>query len=282
MSTPDPEYDDLFIYAPSFILYERGELTEGKAIGTAQMADLTMVANQLAHFTDPEGFAHERKVGQTVGRAKLNKTKQNVKPVITRLLNKYVTDKIDEKELRIRMVKVMKSAWRDVYLAGVRSSGVKGEGQGAPDLVHLKPGEDIWLKGDMAHEMRFLNKFIADVTEGTWKMPLERRASMYVDALNSFYESARVIGMPNNVVIHWTGPNNKVTCPGCRYLFEHNPYTKFTLPTTPRAGLTPCLTNCRDRLLLRIVSPKVVYELDTQTLSRTTHIKNLRKIKRGG
>lgn len=133
----------------------------------------------------------------------------------------------------------------------------------------------------MTHEMRFLNKFIAAVTEGTYKMPLDRRTKMYVDALESFYDSARVIGLPATSVLRWTGKKDNRVCASCQYLHKHNPFHKRTLPTVPRAGLTICLTNCRDRLLVRVVeSAKAIEVLQGSKYTRDGHVRNLLEIKR--
>ena len=277
MSNIIAEYDDLFIYAPSYLLHERGMLTEGKAIGTANLADITMISSQVRG--DLDTFAKERKIGQTVGKRILKKTQKNVYKVLVRLITSYQNERIDEKEFRERVVKMMKKAWSDVYLAGVRSSGVEaGKGK---DLVFLKYKEDKWLKGAMKHEMQFLNKFIADVVVGGGKMPYPRRAKMYADAFSSFYDSARVIGMPNAVALYWTGKHDDRTCEGCKYLAKHSPFTKYNIPCTPRSGLTSCLTSCRDRLLIRKVPSKKVLELENKGLKKETHIRNLRKLKKG-
>ncbi len=134
----------------------------------------------------------------------------------------------------------------------------------------------------MKHEMLFLNNFIWDIRNGQGKMPYPRRIRMYVDALDSFYESSRIIGLPANSLIYWMGPKDKRTCASCAYLFSHKVFSKKTLPCTPRAGATLCLTNCRDRLLVRIATLEQVIAVNEAGLTRGTHIKNLRKVKRDG
>jgi hypothetical protein len=274
------EYDDTFIYAPSFLLWERGELNEGKSFGSAAMADLTMISASLP-YGQPEKWAKERHTGNTVGFRKLKEVQGRVLPTVTRLIKQYERQNIDSTEFSERMVKMMKTAWREVYLAGVRSAGVPGAGAGAgKSLVKLGVNEDKWLRSAMTHEMRYLNKFIDAVANDTGKMPYDRRAKMYVDALQSFYESAKVIGMPAHTLIRWVGIKDDDTCESCRYIVEHNPYTKFTLPATPRSGATLCLTNCRHRLLLRIASHEAIQEA-TGGKTREQHLAALGRIKRG-
>lgn len=270
-------YDDLFIWAPSM-------LTEGKAVGTAKTGDLEL-AQLLTKNPDADlaAFANARKKGQTVGKRKLKEVQVRVKTHMLDLITDYQAHTLPEDMFRKAAVKEMKTAWRDVFLAGVRAGGVAGAGSGpGKTMVNLSSGDDKWLKGAMTHEMKFLNGFLKAIMEDDYKMPLERRTQMYVNALTSFYESARVIALPANVVVRWTGPGDKRTCIGCDYMFENNPYTKKTLPTTPRAGMTPCLTNCRDRLLIRRVEPTEALAVQESSLKVGTHIKHLRKLKRVG
>lgn len=284
------EYDDLFFYMPSFILAERmeeaGEVFEGKALGTAKIADME-IAKGLHHLKgimDPAALAQERKKGATVGKRKLKEVQDRTKQALMQHIVAFQAQTLSEKELRKESTRVMKRAWRDVFLAGVRAGGYPGMGAGkGKPLVKLGADDDKWLKSAMQHEMRFLNGFLKAVIDETWKMPLERRSQMYVNALTSFYESARVISLPPNVVIKWVGPGDKKTCASCEYLFENNPYTKKNLPLTPRGGGTICLTNCRDRLFIRRVAPEEAIIKEQQAkYVRSGHIRNLRSIKRTG
>jgi len=284
----DDDFDP-FVFAPSFQLAESleagGELFEGKAIGTAKLQDLKLMQNIASFpYTLAPNANTEAKKGQTVGRRKMLEVQQRTKAALLSLILNFQSKKISESEFRKSATKTMKTAWRDVYLAGIRASGVSGTGAGKGKvLVNLHAMDEGWLKGAMSHEMSFLNGFLEDIVTDSYKMPLERRAEMYVRALTSFYESARVIGMPENVLIHWAGPGDKKTCLSCRYLFENSPYTKLNLPTTPRAGMTLCLTNCRDRLFVRRVDLKEVQtRLEESKYTRGGHVANLRRIKRTG
>ena len=278
---------DPIIYAPSM-------LCEGKALGTAKQKDLQLVQNLIkassfypypAAEGDAAILSKEIKAGQAVGKRKLKEVQARTKDALLRLIAQFRKDTIGESELRKGAVKAMKTAWRDVFLAGVRAGGIPGQGAGKGKLlVSLTTGvDDVWLKTAMAHEMRFLNGFLDAIVEDNFTMPLDRRAQMYVTALDSFYESARLIALPDATIIHWVGPGDKRTCPSCRYLFEHSPYTKGNIPCTPRNGLTLCITACRDHLLVRRVEPGQAQKvLEEAEYTRGGHIANLRKIKRQG
>ncbi len=173
-----------------------------------------------------------------------------------------------------------------MFFAGVRSSGVPGDMGDKKWRLQTSPEDEKWLKSAMQHEMRFLNKMLKAIVEDDYKMPLARRVRMYIDALESFYNSARVIGLPIQTLFHWKlspeGIKKKNICASCQYLADNSPYTKKTLPTTPRSGLTLCLTNCRDKLVARRVSNEKVIEVNENSPAKSTHIQKLRRIKRLG
>jgi len=274
----DLRYDDLFVYAPSILL-------EGKALGTAKMRQIILSKDKIvAKDWDLAAFAKARQVGQTVGKRVLEKVQGDTKAELIKVLKKFIHGHIDEREMRQQVVRRMKVSWREVFLAGLRAGGTEGEGSGKGKvLVKLDTGDDLWVRSAMQHEMRFLNRFLDAVVNEAGVMPYDRRAEMYVDALESFYDSARVISLPYNTRIWWKGPHDHRTCESCRYMFERSPFTKFSLPTTPRAGMTLCLTNCRDMLFVKRVAPEEAsIDVKSLILERARHVRHLRKIKREG
>ena len=273
-------HDDLFVFVP-----DESPLFEGKALGTASIEDLALSKHKMfVQDIDPQAFAKKRQKGMTVGGRKFKETTKRTKRELLRTISHFQKDKIAEKELRKEATKTMRMAWRDVFLAGLRSGGAQGEGSGKGKvLVKLGPGDDKWVRSAVQHEMRFLNHFLDQIVDGSYVMPIKRRLKMYMDSLNSFYNSAKVIALPINVAVWWHGPHDKTTCPSCQYLFENSPYSKLTLPTTPRSGLTICLTNCRDRLWIKRVPPEKAESMMVGALvERQQHIRRLRKIKRQG
>lgn len=237
-----------FILAPSVLLAEQaaaeGRLVEGKALGTAELHDLSLLRD-LVHpkDMDPDAFARARDVGTRVGWRKYAQVKERTEAALRDLLRQWKKGRLAEPDFRKQATRTMKQAWRDVFLAGIRASGTAPSGlrgKGDP-LVVLAPRDDNWLRSAVQHEMRFLNKFLDAAVSGDFVMPLEHRVRMYADALDAFYDSARVIGLPNNTAIHWVTPGDRVSCPSCVFLQEHSPYTTETIPCVPRAGMTLCL-----------------------------------------
>lgn len=284
------EADDLFIFAPSVLYVESMPtgLLEGKAVGTAKEIDLLFLDldQTISARTNPAAFSDERKKGVTVGKRVLVREQKRIGPLLLKALTDHESGKFGGfAAFKKHVVSIMKPAWKRVFEAGVRATGIKGVGAGkagAP-LVKLDADDEKWLRSAMQHEMKFLNGMLQAVEEQTYKMPLPQRVRMYVRTMESFYDSARAIGLPATVLIHWKGKNDEKTCVGCNYMFQHSPYTKKTLPTVPRAGLTPCLSNCRDRLLIRQTTPEaVIAATNASKYTRGSHIKNLRKLKSKG
>jgi hypothetical protein len=276
------QYDDLFIFAPSFTIAEEHgwSLDEGKYVGAAKEVDLVFLDKDktMDAFLRPEEYANQRKKGVTVGKRALKRVKLRTMAELLPLVMAHDRGETWNTDFQKDAARVMKRAWRDVFVAGVRSAGIRG--RGPHDPIEFSADDEKWLKGAIAHEMRFLNKFVAAVTEQNYKMPLDRRTGMYIDALESFYDSARVMGLPATAVFRWTGKKDKRVCESCQYLKDNNPYHKKNLPTTPRSGLTVCLTNCRDRLLVRNVGSDEASRVLADGKTREQHVKKLLGIKR--
>jgi hypothetical protein len=240
----DVDGDDLFVWP----------IAEGKAMGTAREVDIVFLDKDqtIQAMTQPDAFKLARKSGVTMGRRKLSEVQRHVRRQLKTWLTRFLNGTIDEDQLRERSVRLMKNAWRDVFRAGVKAAGIKGLARGVPP--ELTQDDTRWLRSAMQHEMRFLNGMLRAVIDETYVMPLPRRVELYVRTLESFYDSARVIGLPATMLIHWSEPKDEKVCASCVYLYEQSPYTKATLPTTPRSGATlcVCLLDCRVRVLTRL------------------------------
>lgn len=256
-------------------------LFEGKAVGTSPEVDLVLRTDKTVHANAaPWQFQRERTAGAKDGRTAFRRIQSQTSRALDMLLTAYDTKQMDTRTFTEEMRRTMRRAWREAFLCGVRAGG-QPSGRGKV-TARIEPADEAWLLGAMKHEMGFLNGFVGDVVTGGGRMPYHKRARMYVDAMRSFYDSGRVIAMPATSLFYWTGPNDKRTCPSCAYMFSYQVFSKKTLPTTPRSGLTLCLTNCRDKLLVRQSTPQKVLEVTERGPTRETHIRLLRKIKRDG
>lgn len=265
--------DDLFLFAPSMQLVEAS-----KSIGQAPLDALTLknLDHSILAQVDPEGFARIRRKGVDKARRKFDglqvEVRQGMKEV---LYGAEGYSSIDE--LRTALHLVMRPAWRRAFELGIEATGVRTD--------RLTPDDYKLMKSFVAREVRFLNKMVEAVYQGEFKMALDKRIELYVRTLESLYDTGRVLGLPTSTSLFWwTGPgqNDGRACDGCEYLFEQSPYTIVTLPTTPRAGSTPCRANCRDKLLVRSVGALEVQERIRSGKTRDDHLAVLASIMRKG
>jgi len=142
----------------------------------------------------------------------------------------------------------------------------------------LTPADKQWIGRAVAREMGYFRPFMQKVQDGTesWVGP---RIDMYKDLLEGVYGAGKISGLSRESLLYWTGPRDKEKCPSCEYLVKHNPYTTSTLPTTPRAGLTRCLFNCRDWLTVRKATPAEV-ESTLRQRSVAQHVTQLERLMR--
>jgi hypothetical protein len=253
-------------------------IAEGKTLGTAQHQDLSLARN-IFKSIHAEKFGKERKVGADVGRRKLQAVQEAVRTGLMKTIKTYQRSG-NESRFRRDATTVMRKAWRDVYVAGIRAGGVQGDPT-SESLVKLSEADAEWLRGATKHEVKFLNRMLDAVVEENWKMPLDRRVEMYVRTLSSFYESARVIALPGTMALYWI-LGEAEHCPGCKFLAENSPYTKYNIPCTPRSGACPCLSNCKCRLLaVKVEGDASRRIVESARYTRDQLVEKLRKIKRG-
>ena len=145
---------------------------------------------------------------------------------------------------------------------------------------HLSPADRRYVESAFRHEMRFFNRMLEQIRFGSLKGNIPRRLTAYVEALKHIYYAGRVQGTPDGMVIDWISPLDRSTCKGCHFMASQSPFTKHTLPTTPRAGDTPCLNRCRCRLVMREVPMEKFREISSEHYSRSWYAKQLRNIKK--
>lgn len=250
-------------------------LVEGKSLATFKGHVVHKdIQATVQHAADPAADRERRRIAQQATQRSL-KTRQAVwsgalKVILHRFLDGKISKPLAEKLLK----RQLKSAHRDAYVLGAKSAGLR--------LPHekLTPEEERYLKSIYAHEMRYFSKFLAAMQPEASKAGLERRIDAYVKTTTSIYDNARVLGMPLNTIIHWV-LGFAEHCPDCELLRRYSPYTKHTLPTTPRAGSTRCLTNCKCRLVVRFVEPAEVERVGNQNLSRKSTLEYLRRQRKG-
>jgi hypothetical protein len=269
------------------VVYTPVPIAEAKAVGTAPGVSYGHVGQRDARIRDKGHFASTTRFHL---RAAATNTIRDFAPVVTQavteiggLLNEWLGGRISYDDIQLRSAK----AWRAVY-EQVRDLGRKAAGidRLAPDEQHVTHDEETWFRGAVREELRFWHVFLEDVNEGrtvgerTWL-----RFDAYVKALRFMYDASRTLAIPeHNTLIYWMGPkrDDPTICGGCLYMIERSPFPKEVMPATPRDGSTPCLTNCRHKIMVRVVGlEEDVRRRKAALPSREVMVRELLRIKEG-
>lgn len=226
-------------------------LVEGKAIGTASMKanvgerDLGMRGH---HRTDIQAAIQ---AGSRNAPRALTIIYNEHRRELGRIVNEYIAGTLRRKDARLDAAKQMRTAYERVRVVARRASGV--EALATESTIFRE--EEKWFRSAVNEEVGYFHAFIQDI-QYRRAGNIHTRVEAYVKALRFMYEAARVQAMPDNVLLYWTGPrkaDDPKVCEGCEYMMERSPFPKDILPAVPRDGMTPCLTNCRHHILVRVV-----------------------------
>lgn len=155
---------------------------------------------------------------------------------------------------------MFKAGYEKAYRLGTDASGLS--------FIQL-PSEDIeWLKRARAFDYKFLDKFADDIVAGQGSMAYDDRATMYIDTIDAIFDAGRVDAYPNESTLVYWELSTAENCGDCIDLALNSPYRPDELPTTPRAGGTMCLSNCKCELRIRYQRPEKI-ELDVKPASNS-------------
>ena len=132
----------------------------------------------------------------------------------------------------------------DLVSTNFRKAYEKGRGQ------PLDAGDEEWLSRAAAEELGYARKFGAQAAADELRMPRGQRAEMYGQTLGGIATHAQVESLPDDARIDWV-LGVAEHCEDCLMLAANSPYTKWNLPTTPRAGATVCLSKCKCKLRVK-------------------------------
>lgn len=193
---------------------------------------------------------------------------------LARLRSDDPSRKISATQFVKRMRVSLRLAYKIAYDFGTFASGL---GRANKDIVtHAGVDEKKWLDRVFAQEQRYFNKFLQALIRGeSWKKA-RVRIKNYSNAVRSIYEASRVLQLPDNIIIHWVLQSGN-PCPDCRMLHRLSPFTKFTLPTTPKAGSTRCLSYCYCKLRVVKAKPSEVQSVARRNKSAASLIRKLQK-----
>lgn len=146
----------------------------------------------------------------------------------------------------------LRANWKKSYQMGLQSGGLSKRVS-----RRMSPSEVGWLRRATRTELSFFDKMIDDVRQGKPLPSLKGRINMYGKAILAAFTAGQVAATGPNTIIHWLLDPEASHCEDCLALSNAGPFLKDTLPTTPRAGLCRCRSNCKCRLVFESVSSKV-------------------------
>jgi hypothetical protein len=232
-----------------------GSVLEGKDVGKfkGEISPFKQQALDIANSL-PRPVMYRKSAAKNTASA-LNKVVDEAEADMIYWLKRYRSpedyNKISVTQFKDKMKWVLKDAYRKAYDLGTEASGI---GRSAPGLTaHQGVDEKRWLDSVYSQEQKYFNRFLQDLISGQSQTMAEVRIRNYANAIRSVYEASRTVQLPEDVLIYWVLESGN-PCSECRLLHRHSPYTKDTLPTTPKAGSTRCLSYCYCKL--RIVKAK--------------------------
>ncbi len=206
-------------------------------------------------------------------RYKFKKLKADMEKEGWKYISALMDGQISETEAYSKLREMFKKYYKEAFELGYQSSGVA-------DYVDLEDKDYKWVDSALKQELKYLRKFLEDISSEAGRMAYLKRWQMYVNTLDHIFWAGKVSVIPAGFVIDWVVDSRAERCDSCKFLKMHSPYTIETLPTTPRAGMTICLSNCKCRL--RVRQPKSLQEYKiAKSRNKRSILTKLQHIKRG-
>lgn len=173
-------------------------------------------------------------------------------------VDRYMRGDIKLDQLRRQTVEQFTTMYKRAWELGKAASGILRQKRPRP----ASREEESWFRSAVREELKYWNAFLDELGKSTdfskRSFTIRERVSMYADTVGFMFNSARMSGLPDNVLLHWFPKEKKGMCKGCEYIVKHSPFPRDVMPTTPKAGDTPCLMHCKHRVIARYVSPSEV------------------------
>lgn len=292
------------------------ELTEAKGLHSYKTTDeIRQALLNMGFDLDRGQFKDARRQATRSANRDYAALFERVKKGLINTTDRYLKGEILQSRWRTWVKELLKEAYEEAFDLGLRSSGAGKYRVGKTSM------DTDWVQTAYRHEMRFFDKLLMEIEASAepaqWAREPEtiidpksgkqirnpragkpklikparlstkslsiihRRLTAYADAVKHIYYAGRVMGTPRGMVIHWLSPLDRRTCNGCRFLSNHSPFTRDTLPTTPRAGDTRCLNNCRCRLVMAEVDSTKWSETQRKHHSKRWYKDKLARLKAG-
>ena len=241
----------------------RQQLDEGKAIGTALLKanvgtrDASLRPRSLADATIMRGKIRRaatniaRQLRPIIREDRRGIPRGQARQVMRRMVRRWLRGRLTYSEMQVQSSARLREFHERVRDLGRQAAGLTQLGVSREVLRE----EEEWFRGAVREELVYWHTFLRQIEEG--EVPeheIWMRVDRYVKALRFMFEAARAQALPDNVLVYWMGPkkDDPTICDGCIAMMEWSPFPKELLPAVPRDGSTPCLTNCRHRLMVRV------------------------------
>lgn len=265
-------------------ILEEAARKRGKGLHSLLIRDEVRQAVLDAGFSFDTGkFRRVRARSSSASQRQFDELMKDVEKEIFDVTRMYLRSKDPKAKQR----RVGKQEWLEQVRGTLRRGhhtafelGLKSSGAGK-FRVSVSSQDEEYLRGALSHEMVYFNKLLRQIDAGRMAGSLKLRLAAYAEALKHVFYAGRVMGTPTGMVIDWISPLDRNTCKGCTFLFRNSPYTKRSLPTTPRAGDTPCLNRCRCRLVMREVPAEKFKEIEKKHPRKSVYASRLKAIKDG-
>lgn len=256
-------------------LSDLSQLTEGKGLHSfdATQDQIRQAVLDSGFSMDSKGWRSRRQKTTTTAKKQFDALQSRLYKGVLNYTRRFVEKDISKTRWTQWVRQLLREAYRDAFSLGMKSSGAETV------RATVATADKQWVESAVRQELKFFNRLLRQIEEGTYRGTLERRIRAYVEALQSVFYSGRIMGTPDGHLIDWLGPNDRTTCNGCRFMLEHSPFTKHTLPTTPRAGDTRCRDNCRCRLVVRHVGKQRFESVQRSHRSKRWYSEKLARLK---
>lgn len=244
-------------------------------------------SKDIGRFTGEISPFKQKAIDVSVGPKTKLKLEKDASKKLEILIDKLITDMeyflgrlkgesdrvITKSKFKEEMKKVLRVAYLDAYKLGTRAAGLVR----ATDFsFHLGADEKKWLDKVFFSEQKYFEKFLDDVIAGESKTKSKVRIKNYANALRSVFDSSRMLQLPDDSIIHWVLQSNN-PCSDCRLLHRLSPYTRDTLPTTPKSGSTRCFSNCYCKLRVVEATPSEVNKVRRKNKNAQHVLKKLQR-----
>jgi hypothetical protein len=166
---------------------------------------------------------------------------------MTSLVSEFLKGKVTDEQARELWRQYTSDYYQRLFLAGAKAAG---NPYYAEQGVTAK--DSLFLTKARAYEERFFNRFLRDMKDPSFEPTMDflDRAAAYAESGKAQFYNGLLAGAGDAVEIHWVMDNLAEHCGQCPILASRV-WTWQTLPTTPGAGDTDCLFNCRCHLELQ-------------------------------